>query len=430
MSPWRSEKFRNLNFPTWGKSILLTSLIVSGVVVGLRQLGALQSLELAAYDQMMRWRPDEGPDDRLLVVGVSESDIQTRREYPLQDGTLAQLLERLEAAQPRAIGVDILRDVPQGEGREALISQLENSDRIITVCQMSSVDEPGIAPAPGVAPEQVGFADLPIDPGGTLRRAILLSVPQESELPVPSQHLCNDPNPDNQLLSFGFNLALLYLIEEGFEPELLDNGNMQIGSTVFRRLTPNAGGYRRADTGSYQISLNYRSHRNAARQVTIGDVLEGNVDPSLIEDRIVLIGYTASIVKDDFYTPYSAGTDAWRMPGVVVHAQNISQILSAVLDNRPLVWYWPEGVEILWIFAWALFGSAIALFTRRLWVYGVSIVIAIAVLYGVVYLLFLGSGWVPLVPAAIALLGGTWTFFFCQTRQSHLPRGEENHHQH
>uniref|UniRef100_A0ACD5GX90 CHASE2 domain-containing protein n=1 Tax=Desertifilum tharense IPPAS B-1220 TaxID=1781255 RepID=A0ACD5GX90_9CYAN len=136
-----------------------------------------------------------------------------------------------------------------------------------------------------------------------------------------------------------------------------------------------------------------------------------------------------SIVKDDFYTPYSAATDAWRMPGVVVHAQNVSQILSAVLDNRPLVWYWSEGVEILWIFAWALFGSAIALFTRRLWVYGVSIVIAIAVLYGVVYLLFLGSGWVPLVPAAIALLGGTLSFFR-QTWQSHLPRGEENHHQH
>lgn len=417
MSAWFSEKLRNLNFgqslSSLGKSVLLTSLIVTGAVVGLRQLGALEGLELGAYDQLIRLRPDEEPDDRLLVVGVSETDIQTRNEYPLHDGTLAQLLEKLETYQPRAIGIDILRDVPQGEGRAAMISRLEGSDRIITVCQLSSTDQPGIAPAPGIPDEQVGFANIPVDPGGILRRVLLLSVPQESALPVPSQHVCNDANPDNQLLSFGFNLALLYLFDEGIEPELLPSGDMQIGSTVFKRLAPKAGGYHRADAGDYQMMINYRSAKNAVEQVTLTDVLQDRVDPSLIEERIVLVGYTASIVKDDFYTPYSAGAvDSQKMPGVVIHAQNTSQILSAVLDNRPLIWYWSEGVEILWIFAWSLIGATLAWRTRRLWVFGASIVVAGVVLYIICYVAFLGSGWIPLVPAAIALVATTLSFFF------------------
>jgi hypothetical protein len=125
----------------------------------------------------------------------------------------------------------------------------------------------------------------------------------------------------------------------------------------------------------------------------------------LVKDRVVLVGYTAPIVKDDFYTPYSAGAqDDQKMPGVVIHAQNVSQILSAVLNNRPLIWYWSEGSEILWIFGWSLLGAILAWRIRRLWLFGVGVVVAVGVLYGTCYVLFSSSGWVPLLPPALALV--------------------------
>ncbi|HAJ63740.1 MAG TPA: transmembrane sensor domain protein [Cyanobacteria bacterium UBA8543] len=390
----------------FGRSVVLTSVVVTGVLVGLRQIGTMEGLELGAYDQLVRSHPDQGPDNRLLVVGVTETDIQTRQEYPIKDDTLAQLLEKLQQYQPRTIGVDILRDVPQGspQGRIALENILKQNDSIIAGCKLSSADQPGIAAAPGVTEERVGFADLPLDPGGTLRRSLLLSIPTTPKTPPPIQHICNIPDPNNQLPSFSFQLALLYLEAQNIQPEQTKTGEIKLGSTVFKRLGGQSGGYHQADVADYRLMLRYRSPKNAVKQVSLTEVLDGKVDPALVKDRIVLIGYTAPIVKDDFYTPYSAGLqDNQKMPGVVIQAQNVSQILSAVLDNRPLIWYWPEGSEILWIWGWSLVGAILGWRIRRLWLFGLGVVAAVGVLYGTCYVIFSSSGWVPLVPPALAL---------------------------
>ncbi len=391
----------------FGRSVILTSVVVTGALVGARHLGILEGLELGGYDQLMRSRPDQGPDNRLLVVGVTEGDIQSRKEYPLHDGTLAQLIEKLQQYQPRAIGLDILRDVPQGSptGRIALQKTLTESDNLIAVCKLSSADQPGIAAAPGVPEERVGFADLPLDPGGTLRRSLLLSTPTAPKVPAPNKHLCNIPDSENQLPSFSFQLALLYLEAMGKNPELTPTGEMKIGSTVFTRLEEKAGGYHKADVGNYQMILNYRSAKNAVKQVSLTEVLDGKIDPAWVKDRIVLIGYTAASVKDDFYTPFSGqAQDNQKMPGVVVHAQNTSQILSAVLDHQPLMCYWSEPSEILWIWGWSLLGAILAWRIRRLWLFGIGVGAAVVVLYGSSYLLFSAGRWVPLVPPALALV--------------------------
>ncbi len=393
-----------------GRSVILTSMVVAGVVVGVRQLGLLAGLELGSYDQLMRSRPDEGPDNRLLVVGVNEGDIQSRKEYPLKDETVAQLLEKLQQYQPRAIGLDILRDVPQGspQGRIALEKTLKQSENIIAVCQLSSTTQPGIAAPPGVTEERVGFSDLPLDPGGTLRRSLLLSTPTSVAVAPPVKHLCNIPDPENQLPSFSLQLALLYLQAQNIQPELTKTGELKIGSTVFNRLGEQSGGYRKTGAKDYQLMLNYRSSKNAVKQVSLTDVLNNKISPSLVKDRIVLIGYTAPIVKDDFYTPYSAGlADSQKMPGVVIQAQNISQILSAVVNHRPLIGYWSEGNEILWIWGWSVVGAILAWRIRRPWLFGLGVVVAAGVLYGTCYWLLLGSQWIPLVPAIIGLVAAS-----------------------
>lgn len=395
---------------TFARSVLLTSVVVTGAVVGVRQLGLLEGLELGAYDQMIRSRPDQGPDNRLLVVGISATDIQTRKEYPITDDTLAQLLEKIQQYQPRAIGIDMIRDVPIGEsnGRIALQKFLQKSDNLIAVCKLSSQNEPGIAAAPGVPIERVGFADLPLDPGGTLRRSLLLSTPAASKVPLPSKHLCNIPDPQNQVPSLSFQLALLYLEQEpkAIKPELDSaSGEVKLGSTLLKRLDHKAGGYNQADVGNYQMMLNYRSANNAAKQVSLTEVLNGKLDPALFKDRVVLVGYTDPIVKDNFYTPYSAGAkDSQEMPGVVIHAQNVSQILSAVLNHRPLIWYWSEGTEILWIWGWSLLGAILAWRIRHLRLFGVGVIVAVGALYGSCYVLFSNAGWVPLVPPVLALV--------------------------
>lgn len=398
----------------FGGTVVLTSLVVTGVIVGVRQRGALERAELDAYDKLVRSRPEQEPDDRVLVVEYSEADIAELKEFPISDGTLAKLLQKLEEYEPRAIGIDIFRDVPQGTGRENLINVLQNNDNIIAVCRMSSLTEPsGVPAAPGVPEERIGFADLPFD-DVAIRRAILLSVPTPLETPVEDPHLCQISEIGgyaNQLPSFAFNLALLYLEQEDVFWDYTETGELILGSTVLTKLEKDSGGYHKSGAVDYQIMIDYRSGENAIEQVTVTDVLEGNVDPNLVKDRVVLVGYTATSANDDFATPFSAGPqDRVEMPGVILHAHIVSQLLSTVLDGRPLIWYWSQGSEILWIFLWSVVGGTLAWKIRRPWILIPVAIVAGGVLYGISYTLFVQqSGWIPLVPPAIGLVLTTFS---------------------
>ena len=55
----------------------LVVVLVSLGALGLRSAGLLESQELAAYDWYVRLRPfDPPPDSRILIVGITEDDIQ------------------------------------------------------------------------------------------------------------------------------------------------------------------------------------------------------------------------------------------------------------------------------------------------------------------------------------------------------------------
>lgn len=392
----------------FGRSVVLTSVVITTVVVGLRQMGTLEAIELGVFDQMVRWRPDERPDERLLVVAITEKDIQKIQEATLSDQNLNRLLGKLEEYQPLAIGLDIFRDVPVGTGRADLLKGLQQSDRIITVCKSGSAENPGTPPPPGVPEDRVGFADQVIDTDGIIRRSLLFITPAPTNIPASSSgantgNICEDSSA--QLFSLSFQLALRYLQVRGIQPEITTDDELKLGSTVFRPLQENDGGYQNADVGGYQILLNYRSSENVAKQVTLTQVLEGKIDPNWIKNRIVLVGYTAPSKKDDFGTPYSAGQqEKFKMPGVVVHAQIVSQILSAVLDNRPLFWFWSGQGEILWIIGWSLVGGTLAWRIRHPAAFGLAGIVALGGLFGISFAFFTQAGWIPSAAPALALI--------------------------
>ncbi|MEM7795286.1 MAG: CHASE2 domain-containing protein [Cyanobacteria bacterium P01_C01_bin.118] len=382
---------------------MLTSLIVASSILTIRHLGGLEKLELAAYDHFISLRPEESIDPRLLIVGVTEEDIQKLNQWPLSDQKINQLLAKLEQYSPRVISLDIMRDVPLEPGREALLERLTSSENIVTVCKASNQESLGVPPPPGVIKESVGFADLVIDSGGVLRRTLLWMNP-----PTPAGGLTNRPGhlcsgPDT-IFSLGLRTAFYYLLAEDIYPELTDRGELRLGNKTFPQLTSKFSGYQTADTAGYQVMLNYRSAQQSARLVTLEDVLADQVDPAWIRDRIVFIGYLTPQAGDDFYTPYSqALSDDQKMPGVEIHAQSTSQILSTVLDQRSLIWVWPVPFEAVWVLIWAGVGSILAWYIRRPWRLSLAVLGVAVGLYGFCFLLMLQGGWIPLVPPVIAL---------------------------
>lgn len=390
----------------FARSVLIASAAVTLSLIGARQLGILEPVELSAYDQMLRWRPDEKPDSRLLVVGITEADIQKLKQWPISDRKIAEILQKLEKMQPAVIGLDILRDVPLGDGREELTKVLQKSDRIIGVCLVTDggPNNPGTPPPPGIAENRVGFADFGVDPGGILRRALLFMKPPKIEgNSSVEKHLCNDSS--QVLASFNLQLTLRYLQGQKIYPQMAPDQSLWLGKTQLKPLESSDGGYSNADVRGYQILINYRARRQVANQVTITDILQGKIDPNLVKDKIVLIGYTTETVKDLFYTPYSGQKQSNQfMPGIVAHAQVISQMLSTVLDNRPMFWFWPEWAEILWISGWSIVGGTLASRmthpVRLALTFGVMLFGCFALCFGI----FMLGGWVPVIAPALALI--------------------------
>lgn len=383
-------------------TVAIWLVMVTAVIMGLRHLGILQSLELQAFDYLIRQRPDELPDPRLLVVTVTEDDLQLpqqqQRKGSLSDTALNQLLQKLEQYKPRVIGLDIYRDFPVETGQKDLANRLRQSENIVAVCKASdaSINVPGVASPPEVPTERLGFSDFITDPDGVLRRHLL-------SMDVIPASPCTTP------YAFSIQLAFRYLAAQGYLPKYTPSGILQIGSTTIKPLETRTGGYQTIDAWGYQLLLNYRSPRsleNIAQTVTLAQVLNNQVKPNDIKDRIVLIGTTAESFRDYWKTPYSGGSSsAQELTGVLAQGQMVSQILSTVLDKRPLLWAYPQWIEIIWVFGWSVVGGILAMGLKSPLHLGLAVIGGYVCLYGICFGLLLQNGcWVPFVPATLALL--------------------------
>lgn len=388
--------------------VMFISLAIALIISGVRYVGLLQPWELAAFDQFMRSRSPERRDQRLLIVAITGDDLklpeQQQRTDSHSDQALTQLLQMLTQYQPRVIGLDIYRDRPVPPDQPLLAAQLHENPRLVAVCKASDPEHgvEGIAPPPEVPSERLGFSDFWEDPDGVLRRQMVFMTPAPA-------------SPCQSRYAFSTQIALHYLLEEGIEPAFTADGNLQLGTTVFQRLRSHTGGYQGIDASGNQIVLNYRSTPRIAEQVTLSQVLTDQVNPESIRDRIVLIGVDDGLFGDLWKTP-----DRSRMKeqqaGVVVQAHMISHLLSAVLDQRPLIWSWTLAVEVGWIGAWSLLGGLWAWWRvgRRslLWPAGATVVLT-GGLCGICFVVFLQGGWIPLVPALLAFVitGGGVTYY-------------------
>lgn len=370
--------------------VVVASAIAGMLMVGIQQSGVLESIELKAFDQMMQTRGDLSPDPRLLIIGFTEGDIQKLQQGTPNGLVLDEVLSKLERHQAKVIGLDFFRDVPQPPGHQQLLRRLKQSSRIVPICRVGGGNIRAVPPPPGIKSENAGFADIPEDKDGIIRRNLLVVTPNPKSS-------CATP------ASLGLQLALEYL---NVQPEFTTEGNLKLGKKIFKRLQPDSGGYQQADAGGFQILLNYRAAKNVAQQVSITDMLNDRFKSSWVKNRIVLIGSTAPSSQDIRNTPYSDGkaNDSGKMPGVMVHAHMVSQLLDAVSNKRPVFWFWPAWGKILWIWGWSVVGGVLAWRIQHPLSLGVVSCLALALLFFSGFAIFIQAGWVPLVSPALGLL--------------------------
>ncbi len=376
---------------------------VTGAILLLRFWGFLQGLEWDVWDQFFRWRPSESPEERIVIVTIDEADIAEVGQWPLPDRVLADVIAKLKAQQPQAIGLDIYRDLPVEPGHTELVDLFGSTPNLFGI---EKVVGNKVAPPPILKQlQQVGFADQVLDVDGKVRRALLSVIVSDQEIRY----------------SLAVKLALYYLEGEGITPQTIEGApqRLQLGKAVFERFEGNDGGYIRAQSGGYQILLNFRGSLENFATFSLQQLLYNQIPAQSLRDRLVLIGTTAESIKDLYHTPYSGSLFKSPKPiaGVTLHANIVSQIISAALDGRVLLRVWSEPIEWLWILAWAGIGTLVSWLLKSPMAIAASILLVVSGLLAGCYLAFLLGWWLPVVPPLLALLGSAVVLLLVSSKQ-------------
>ncbi len=370
-------------------ALLLVCLAVFGSLSYMRSEGHLQFLNLTVYDLFLRLLPRENiPNPYIVLVQVTENDINTLGEWPLSDQTLSRSLQVLKTQQPRAIGLDIYRDRPVPPGTMQFYTTLQNYPNVIMINKFGANGESTVAGLDFLERTgRLGFSDIVLDSGGKVRRGLLFL--DDGEVSASS---------------FALMLSLNYLYSEGIQPRpgKSDPSFIQLGKATLPPFTANDGPYTSADAAGYQLILDFNGGELPFQTVSLTQLLERKFSPDTFTDKIVLLGVAAESVKDNFFTPFSNGKDqGMGVPGVVIHAHLASQIVRAALNGDKPIASLNQYVQYGWILLWCIAGTIISLFAHS-----ISRFIAITsggffLLGSTAFIAFTSGLWVPFVAPAL-----------------------------
>ncbi|MGI0494455.1 CHASE2 domain-containing protein [Alkalinema pantanalense CENA528] len=385
----------------WQTGILPGSVVIT-IVILLRFWGGLQGLELLILDRMLRHRPAEALDERVLIVGINESDLRQIKTYPVPDSELANLLQQLQKFQPTAIGVDIFRDQPIPPGSQQLHQIFTHQDNVLGIDRLAlnPTQDNLVKSSPSLPIDRVGFANAILDQDGSLRRSLLVTESHEGEVRY----------------SLTVLLAERYLEQHGMplESGIQDSTNIRFGKAEVPRFQGNTGSYTEKISGGVKTLINIRAGRVPFRIISLADVKAQRIKPEWVRNKIVLVGMVAESSKDYVTSHAIESPNPALIHGVVMQAHAVSQLISAAIDNRPLIRSWIDEVEYIWIIMWGGAGIVLGWVVRSPIKLLLSLIGISVALVGIGYGLLMVGWWIPVVPPLLVFLvnGAGLTAFY------------------
>ncbi|AFY54837.1 putative transmembrane sensor domain protein [Rivularia sp. PCC 7116] len=397
---WR--KFKSL-FKR-NKSLFIITPTVTVAVAIAQGLGLFNLSEWRVRDSFFSLRSQlEGKQDlasEIVVVTIDEKDIQSVGKWPIPDSALADLIQKIKLQKPRSIGLDLYRDLPEGEGHEELVKVFQTTPNLFGVEKITGEK---VKPPPELKKKgQVGLADLVLDGDRHVRRALLTAVDKDDK--------------DTEKGGLATLVALKYLEADkiALEPVEPKQQKYRLGKQIHMPLKVGEAGYTKDDLGGYQILLNWCGSEDAFTRLKMRDVISGKIPKDIMRDRIVFIGSTASSTNDFFATPFSSSwfTAGSPTPGVIVHANIALQLIKgAKTGNANLKGF--SGIYLpFWIALCSAIGSigswSLARTHKKKLLPGGNILWATvgltAGLIGGSYYIFLRGLLIPVTPALTAFI--------------------------
>ena len=307
------------------------------IVVGLEP-PPLTRLRDAVFDNYQRLMPREPRSAPATIVEIDERALDERGQWPWPRSLVAELIERISAAKPAAIGVDVLFVEPDRSfpGADALLANtLPGKDVVLGIAGLEYRDRRYPFP-PGTAPTRLSTQrELP------LRRF---------DGHMQSRADINRAAAGRGLLSSDAKGAvrrvpLIARIGQVIVPALTVEMLRVATDSPFLRITDQGGELLELQVADLSIPLQadgsayiYYAPSHPGRFVSAEDVLTGKVPRDMLNKKLVLIGVTGLGLLD-----YQVTALGERIPGVEIHAQLIEQMFDRNFLRRPTGAPWIEA---------------------------------------------------------------------------------------
>lgn len=394
------------------RQVAIPGMTVLFIIIIARLSGLLQGLELILFDTFLRLRPAEITDPKIVIIGINENDIRSLGTYPVPDAEIASLIQKIQIYKPAVIGLDIVKNVPIEPGHQELIKAFQQYQNLIGIEKVLPPDE--ISPPPNLPPKQIGFSDVIADRDGNYRRYLLLTASPQ-----------NPENPQDDKYSLALRLAQGYLATKNI---IIDTGKynsyIRFADIELPIFSANTGGYVGENDTGLKMLVNFRSGKQPFRFISLNDIKSSKFDPNWLKQKIIIIGVTAASSNDLFNTSATNSSKIHsQIYGVEFHAHVTSQIINAVVNDRPLLKVWSDGWEYLWLVIWGVTAIIIARVTETFRRNLLTIILIIFCLISISYLLILLGWWIPLAPTLL-ILGinglGISVFAFHEYKQNQI----------
>jgi CHASE2 domain-containing sensor protein len=338
-------------------AVLATGLVAAAVAMVGQLTHLLPGMQSDAVALRFQARDSQRPPE-LVVVAIDDvtfSDL--RRQWPFPRRFHAQAIDRLRRAGARTIVYDVQFTEPTDERDDlALFNAVRRAGNVVLAT--TETDDKGRTNVLGgdenvrAANAVAAASNLPTGPGGVFER-------------VPYRSL----GIDTLAVATAKRSGVRDLKPSDFEP----------------------GG----------AWIDYRGGPGTIRTVSFSDLVRGRVNPSVLRDKIVVVGASAPALQDVHATP-SSGDAVMSGPEIQANA------IWTATHHLPLRSA-PEWFNLLAIFLMAMAPALAGLRARPL------AVALVAPMVGVLWLAFaqlaFGAGWVVAVvwPLAALLMGTTGT---------------------
>src|SRR5947207_2493779 len=246
-----------------------TSFFVAVAILLLSWTTYFAELNSTAYDFTLRLAGPVPIKSPTLIVAIDEESLRRHGAWPWLRSELALLIDRIESAKPRAIAVDILlNDKTSEDADQALATAITNAHAIVLAAHLEGNDAGGrwLEPDPLFAQKHVWVGHVQTDPDfDTINRRI------------PSAKATGS----GRVIS-AFAVQALHAAGLPFKADF----EKKIGPAD--NLRPEA------------FNIRFVGDNKTFRHVPAWQVLDGTADTAQFGNQIVLIGFTAEGLGDQW----------------------------------------------------------------------------------------------------------------------------------